>query len=96
MGRAVTVVNYLGGAAIAVAFYLGYGDRSVGAALHWALLYAAAIVAPLWWSSRVSRALARLDRPVPAELRQAAWYPVMAGGLTMLVALGLIYRSRGL
>jgi hypothetical protein len=31
---------------------------------------------------------------VPAELRQAAYYPVMAGALTMLLALSLIYRAR--
>ncbi len=93
MGRMITLVNYAGGAALAVAFYLGYGDRSWGAALNWTLLYVAAIAIPLWWSSRVSRALARLDPPASAELRRAAYYPVMAGVMTMLVALGLIYRA---
>jgi hypothetical protein len=94
MARAVTLVNCLGGAAIAVVFFLGYGDRSPGAVLQWALFYGAAIAVPLWWSRRVRQALARLDGPVPAELRQAAYYPVMAGALTMLLALSLIYRAR--
>jgi len=94
MGRVVTLVNCLGGAALALAFYLGYDDRSWSAAVQWALLYTAAIAIPLWWSSRVSRALARLDPPASAELRQAAYYPVMAGVMTMLIALSLIYRAR--
>jgi len=94
MGRAVTLVNVLGGAALAATFFLGYDERTWDAALRWALFYGAAIVVPLWWSRRVSRALGRLDGPVPDELRLAAYYPVMAGVLTMLSALTLIYRSR--
>lgn len=90
MSKAITVINCVAGTTIVSAFYWGYSDRSWSALLHWGLFYVAAVILPLHWARRTQRLLDAVRPPVPRELRAAAYYPVMAGVITMLMGISLI------
>ena len=90
MGSIMTIVNVVGGMAIAISFFLGYSDRSWSAALQWALFYTAGIGIPALWSRRTARALNELGVPLSRELRLAPFYPPLAGLITTATAIGLI------
>jgi hypothetical protein len=93
MGKAMIACNAVAGAGIAIVLFLRYSDRSSSAGLHWAIFYAVGVAMPLWWSYKTARALRGLQVPLTNELRMVPFYPVMAGVLTMIVAIGLLRET---
>lgn len=93
MQGAMVVFNCVVGLAIAVALFLGYSDRSWSAALEWGIFYTVGVAVPFWWSFKTSRALKALSVPLSKELRMAPLYPVLAGVMTIAVAIALIREA---
>jgi hypothetical protein len=93
MGKAMVVVTLLVVSGIGTMLFLRYSDRSSSAALQWAIFYAVGVGMPSWWSYRTARALRSLKVPLTNELRMVPFYPVLAGVLTMIVAIGLLREA---
>ena len=90
--RVMVALNLAGTAAfISVFFWLGR-DHSPLMLLRWAILFAATLVLPMYWSGKVESELARLAEPASPQLRRAAIYPVWVGIMTLGAAIALIEK----
>lgn len=92
--KTMVALNLAGTVAFVSAFFWLGGDHSPLMLLRWAVLFVAALVLPMYWSSRVEAELARLPGPVSPQLKRAAIYPVWAGIFTLSAALFLLERLR--
>jgi hypothetical protein len=89
----MVIVSAVGAAAIAVAFFWAYSDHSWASALHWALFYVVGLGIPLRWSFEITRTLRDLNVPFSGRVRMIPLYPVLAGLITMAIALSLIREA---
>jgi hypothetical protein len=78
---------------LSVLFWTG-GDHSPLMLFRWALLFVAALLFPMYLSSRVEAELAKHTGPVSPQLKRAAVYPVWVGIFTLAAAMTLLLRAR--
>jgi hypothetical protein len=90
--RTMVTLNVAGTVAlISVLFWMGR-DHSLLMLLRWTVFFAATLLLPMYWSSKVEAELARLPGPLSPQLKRAAIYPVWVGIFALGAAIALIER----
>ena len=84
--RTMVALNVAGTVAFVSVFFWVGGEHSLLMLFRWALLFVAALLFPMYLSSRVEAELARHPCPVSAQLKRAAIYPT--GSLESVLAAG--------
>jgi len=88
--KTMVALNVAGTVAFVSVFYWLGRDHSPLMLARWAVLFAAALIFPMYLSGKVEAELSRLPGPVPPQLRRAAAYPVWVGLFTLGAALALV------
>jgi hypothetical protein len=91
--RTMVALNLAGTVIFVSVFYWFGPDHSLYALSRWVMLFASAIVLPMYWSGKVEAELARLPGPLPLHLKRAPLYPVMVGILTLCAGFALLDRQ---
>lgn len=90
----MVALNVAGTVALVSVFFKAGADQSPLMLFRWALLFAAALLFPMYLSHRVEAELARQAGPVSPQLRRAAIYPVWVGIFTLAAAMSLLLQPR--
>ena len=88
--RAMVAFNVAGTLVFVSVFFWFGRDHSLLALGRWVALFGAALLIPMYWSGKVEAEIAKLPQPVAPELRRAPLYPILAGIMTLVAALGLL------
>jgi hypothetical protein len=75
---------------IVAAMFARYADYTWSGVLHWGMFYFVGIVQPFVFARRALKQFDAHGIPVDSQLRHVAFYPVIIGGLTLLIGLSLL------
>ena len=88
----VVVFTYVVGTLLVWNGFQAYPDHSPPATFRWIAMYAMAVIMPIGSSLRYFRVLRARGLETDRQLRRLGWAPMVAGGITLLIALNLIGR----
>lgn len=92
--RVMVALNVAGTVALISVFFWVGGNHSPLVLFQWVVLFVAALLFPMYLSSKVEAELARLPKPVPRQLSRTAVYPVWVGISTLAAAISLLQQLR--
>lgn len=75
---------------IVLLMFARYADHTWSVTLHWAMFYFVGIVQPFYMARRALKQFDQHGVPVTSQLRHIAYYPVVVGGLTILIGLSVL------
>jgi hypothetical protein len=87
---AVVAFNYIAATLLVWNAFRAYPDHSPMSVFRWVAIYLVAVVQPIAWSVYHVRLLRSKGVEIDRQLRTMLFAPMVAGGITLLIALNLI------
>jgi hypothetical protein len=91
--KAYLAIAYAIPTLIVVLSFARYANHSWFSVTQWALFYLVTVVQPLYFASRALKQFDAHGIAANSRLRSIAFYPVIVGGLALLIGLELIRVS---
>jgi hypothetical protein len=87
---AIVIFDYAAGTFLVWRAFEAYPDHSGLAVFRWCAIYVMAVIQPIAWAIYHLRVLRSRGFVIDGQLRAIAVAPMIAGGITLLIAVNLI------